>query len=1095
MSRQTTLFGGLASKDRVVYRDPRTSYEKFVNKFVEGDKRRKEDSVKAANAAWNSDGYRDSPGKLASYLASAEKADAVDLDYGFRRLTSSKECRPERISEQTSVTPKSATPSIVDVSAVGSSVELKVSFNKAAISSCLQKLDVDESKLLSEDVVDVSLFMSSLESFSTLYLDVTHCRRQYNSLLTRGSYAGSKTGLLLSDEDQRVSKLSQLLRDIAAMEIGSCRVGILQSGIEKSRLLTSAVADMQCVCSQMQELRRRLQIRTAQMLEECSASRLGTAITFQCLQSTTCSWEAALASVVDDLNSNAYLHGPLTYGDLISCGQLLRSTNAFPLQGVLDHCNKSSASHTGAANVLLERFPLLLLSQGSKQQVLVNLHELVINSQSLSDLLNLDKEIEESALGTACDLSASSQTASPGGRKKPPGPSKGEGGRPAHHVRYPTMVEEVASFIKLHSFTAQRRRRTDASSSMGVSLEEIRRHLFRVIPGLKDSGISVDTVHRLMLPPRQGTSRAQQLKGLVSAKVPKKRNDAVLHEHQDHHYCSSLVASVNELFEEFGELRVSCDDKNKINVGTPAVSHYHQISSFFMVGSSPNLPDHDFPYANSKIVPSGYLVMHGKRRRAMVPGVARSRSLSPTLRNKRGRYGRLHHSAPPGARSVRQKAASKRSRSVPAREASRPKLVRSSSEPRNTSSKSRHVMRFTSSLHKLDRLGRLHVVYSRTGSLYVVNRASRFQQSSAQSHANDLSSILRKELALHGKHSVCLITDNGPDYNMKSDMTLLYMGRLWRHCNLDILVQTSYAPGHSAHNMIEHAWAPLSRKLAGVTLPITIEGEDKPPCQQSGLSDEQRKAKEVQVFDEAIRTLNTFWHGKTYDSFLITSHGRYAEEGSAPYHDAAVVAKFLDSGIREIEQTEELAALQAELVFLSKHSIRSTSYLQFAKCTDTDCPHCSTRPVRSVNLVKFLRDCPGGHLPLPTPSVSHPGHFLTWLESKATVQAGQEKRLSGLDTAPSATSAQLCKRGCKWLLPSKSAAERHDLVLHTKERRLEQQQARRNQQKTPASEPRQQFACLFPLPDGTLCAFVGSSAHYLRQHKEKEGHSRKRKRH
>ena len=84
--------------------------------------------------------------------------------------------------------------------------------------------------------------------------------------------------------------------------------------------------------------------------------------------------------------------------------------------------------------------------------------------------------------------------------------------------------------------------------------------------------------------------------------------------------------------------------------------------------------------------------------------------------------------------------------------------------------------------------------------------------------------------------SVCLVTDNGPDYNMKSLQTVLYFGRLWRDSNSDILVQTSYALGHSGHNMIEHASAPLSQKLAGVTLSITLEGKHRPPCQQAGLS-------------------------------------------------------------------------------------------------------------------------------------------------------------------------------------------------------------------------------------------------------------------
>ena len=123
---------------------------------------------------------------------------------------------------------------------------------------------------------------------------------------------------------------------------------------------------------------------------------------------------------------------------------------------------------------------------------------------------------------------------------------------------------------------------------------------------------------------------------------------------------------------------------------------------------------------------------------------------------------------------------------------------------------------------------------------------------------------------------------------------------------------------------------------------------------------------------------------------------------------------------------------------------------------------------------------------------------MTWLESKAAVEAGQGKRLVDLASAPSAAASGggVCKRGCKWLLPSRAASERHDLVLHTKERRLDQQRARRQKPSSTApstSTKPPNHCCAFVMADGKKCDFVGSSGHYLRVHKENEGHSRKRK--
>ena len=148
--------------------------------------------------------------------------------------------------------------------------------------------------------------------------------------------------------------LVPLLQEIASMRIGQRTVGVLQSSINKSNLLTKAVGDMQCIAKSMTDPCRRMQVWCAQMVADCDASRLGANISFQCLQSTSCSWEKALADVVDNLSSTAYLHGPMPYSDILSCGQLLRSTNALPLTALLDHCGKLSALHTAAANVLLQ---------------------------------------------------------------------------------------------------------------------------------------------------------------------------------------------------------------------------------------------------------------------------------------------------------------------------------------------------------------------------------------------------------------------------------------------------------------------------------------------------------------------------------------------------------------------------------------------------------------------------------------------------------------------------------------------------------------------------------------------------------------------
>ena len=123
-------------------------------------------------------------------------------------------------------------------------------------------------------------------------------------------------------------------------------------------------------------------------------------------------------------------------------------------------------------------------------------------------------------------------------------------------------------------------------------------------------------------------------------------------------------------------------------------------------------------------------------------------------------------------------------------------------------------------------------------------------------------------------------------------MNVFYFCRLWRDLNLDLFVQTSFAPGHSAKNMIEHAWSLMSRMLVGVILPICLPGEDKPPCQQPGLTGEALCNKEATVFNSAIDRLDGYWHGKTYDGFSITSKKIPCLQEQQPYEDHDVVDKF-----------------------------------------------------------------------------------------------------------------------------------------------------------------------------------------------------------
>lgn len=128
--------------------------------------------------------------------------------------------------------------------------------------------------------------------------------------------------------------------------------------------------------------------------------------------------------------------------------------------------------------------------------------------------------------------------------------------------------------------------------------------------------------------------------------------------------------------------------------------------------------------------------------------------------------------------------------------------------------------------------------FPRNGPAFIFNRAAKFRDVNIQSHVNDLDGILDREGT--GKTMTVLSVDGGPDWNPKSWTLQLCLQRLFKRCDLDLLCVSTYGPGMSALNMIEHLWSPLSDKLSAVSLPAVLEGDDVPPSQQAGLTEEQK---------------------------------------------------------------------------------------------------------------------------------------------------------------------------------------------------------------------------------------------------------------
>ena len=94
-------------------------------------------------------------------------------------------------------------------------------------------------------------------------------------------------------------------------------------------------------------------------------------------------------------------------------------------------------------------------------------------------------------------------------------------------------------------------------------------------------------------------------------------------------------------------------------------------------------------------------------------------------------------------------------------------------------------------------------------SQHLFLRAHMFDKETASSHANDLVKVLQPIVDEEKRKAVVLFVDNGAYWNKTSLKTLLATGRVWEKLCLYYMLLTSYAPGDSKYNPIEHAWASL----------------------------------------------------------------------------------------------------------------------------------------------------------------------------------------------------------------------------------------------------------------------------------------------
>ncbi|XP_072168657.1 uncharacterized protein [Diadema setosum] len=315
----------------------------------------------------------------------------------------------------------------------------------------------------------------------------------------------------------------------------------------------------------------------------------------------------------------------------------------------------------------------------------------------------------------------------------------------------------------------------------------------------------------------------------------------------------------------------------------------------------------------------------------------------------------------------------------------------------------------------LDQLGRQHYRIPEKSTSTIVLRGPH-STINVSSHLHDMADHLDVGgQVTRGKHALFLVADGGPDFNVNHATNWFFYGRFFREMNLDALVVTSFCPGDSAMNPIEHLWAPCTRRLTGVALPSSLPGEMLPPSQQR-LEPEDRLLKEHRVFNLAMdRIKNSYWKDLTFAGNPVTvvveesgaGHGRYG----ADYQE---VKQALGGSARQLRSS----GLNDEYQFVVGHMDKRIGMAIFTKCKKPSCGHCRDHPPSlSAEEMDHLRKFPS-----PAPSLTHEGHFKTFIESH------EGTRSLPCQHMPAFTAKQLgrCSEGsCRYVFGSKKDRDDH----------------------------------------------------------------------
>ena len=786
---------------------PKTLHEKYIEAWYNfsGSKLTKERAQTLANVDWKASSDDEKHNLIKRHVRAIRKRKNTLFSFGVYKkektdataesaITDTAEVEvmvTETMPSGSGLSKSTSTHKYVETANASTGRKDKDSYSRSHqysfIDIFLASLDENCRQLLDDPSIqlqDSKIVMEALMSVSKVYNEVHPLLVSYEE----GKQRGKETELskTLSEIKNKRNELKVQILEALSVKIDPVLgLSILKANAERKELLLKEIA-INCLSFKSmindKGVKRSLQRRVAQINKINDVRSVSEKTILICKNNSKLTWDEAFSNLVGEVNSYDM--------DIYNVGILIQNSAIIHVKDHLSKIKNSSKETKKFIHSLLTAFPLLYLKNAKGEEFIVNLH------QTSNDGDELSKLIYESDEQNAPSTKSASI---------PPKVSQYKHGQKSIVEKFPTIPDVATEFIKRNGFKAQEKRRDDDFVSCGVSVDEVRQHLLKTIPGLVEHGLCINTVRYLFKAVNKSRSSSKRYTGLVDCRVPQKDNSGRESDENSHYLHSRVNMRLEQafLFED-EHIVFSADAMNKILVGDVlCVSRYHQIRRLFMVEDNVRVKDHDFPQGY-KIIPCGKMPL-------LKPGVYLhdifGEAVDAQMNNDERQADLYEHD------NIGEDAGYDTDGCM---------NDETGQEERqnNSEDKGNPIPRSSADL-RTDKLGRAHVKFPRTGPVLVYNRNGQFHSQTMEAHANDFLPLLSSAVKA-GRSCIVMVVDNGPDMNPTNYVNEYNLGNLWIDSGADMLLVTSYAAGQSAYNMIEHAWSPLSNRLTSVKLPAVL---------------------------------------------------------------------------------------------------------------------------------------------------------------------------------------------------------------------------------------------------------------------------------